>query len=51
MTVDCFAVRVKNISKMYHLWHSPRTRLMFPVHRLLKKNHQNSFIFVSFKAK
>jgi len=35
MTSDCFAVRVKNVSKIYHLWDSPRARLVYPLKRLL----------------
>lgn len=30
-----FAVRVQNISKIYHLWNSSKDRLLFPIKRLL----------------
>ncbi len=35
MSSDCFAVRVKNVSKIYRLWGSPRNRLRVSLKRLL----------------
>src|SRR5437762_4024625 len=34
MSTDCFAVRVKNVSKIYRLWGSPRDRLRITLKRL-----------------